>query len=33
MIKPDLIKRSFSSVYPNHKWYSDVTEFKQKTRH
>ena len=33
MIKPDLIKHSFSSVYPNHKWYSDVTEFKQKTRH
>ena len=31
MIKPDLIKHSFSSVYPNHKWYSDVTEFKQKT--
>ena len=29
-IKPDLIKRSFSAVYPNHKWYSDVTEFKLK---
>ena len=29
-IKPDLIKRSFSAVYPNHKWYSDITEFKLK---
>ena len=27
-IKPDLFKRSFSAVYPNHKWYSDATEFK-----
>ena len=29
-IKPDLIKRSFSAVYPNHKWYSDITKFKLK---
>ena len=29
-IKPDLIKRNFSAVYPNHKWYSDITEFKLK---
>ncbi|WP_187159385.1 DDE-type integrase/transposase/recombinase [Lactobacillus helsingborgensis] len=29
-IKPGLIKRSFSAVYPNHKWYSDITEFKLK---
>ena len=29
-IKPDLIKRSFSAVYSNHKWYSDITEFKLK---
>ena len=27
-IKPDLIKRNFSAIYPNHKWYSDITEFK-----
>ena len=27
-IKNDLIKRNFSAVYPEHKWYSDVTEFK-----
>ena len=27
-IKPDHIKRSFSVVYHNHKWYSDITEFK-----
>ncbi|WP_333491296.1 IS3 family transposase [Lactobacillus panisapium] len=27
-IKTDLIKRNFSAVYPEHKWYSDVTEFK-----
>ena len=29
-IKSDLFKRSFSAVYPNHKWYSDITEFKLK---
>ena len=29
-IQPDLIKRSFSAVYPNHKWYSDITKFKLK---
>ena len=29
-IKPDLIKRNFSAIYPNHKWYSDITEFKLK---
>lgn len=29
-IKPDLIKRNFSAIYPNHKWYLDVTEFKLK---
>ncbi|WEV43774.1 IS3 family transposase [Lactobacillus sp. ESL0684] len=27
-IKPDLIRRNFSAILPNHKWYSDVTEFK-----
>ena len=26
-IKPDQIKRSFSVVYHNNKWYSDITEF------
>ena len=26
-IMPDQIKRSFSVVYHNHKWYSDITEF------
>lgn len=27
-IKTNLIKRSFRAIYPEHKWYSDVTEFK-----
>ena len=27
-IKPNLIKRSFGAIYPEHKRYSDVTEFK-----
>lgn len=27
-IKPNLIKRNFGAIYPEHKWYSDVTEFK-----
>ncbi|WP_348635629.1 IS3 family transposase [Lactobacillus sp. ESL0701] len=26
-IKPDLIRRNFSAILPDHKWYSDVTEF------
>ncbi|WP_317638217.1 IS3 family transposase [Lactobacillus xylocopicola] len=29
-IKPDLVKRNLGAIYPEHKWYSDVTEFKLK---
>ena len=32
LIKPDSIKRSFSVVYHNHKWYSDITKFKLKVQ-
>ena len=27
-IKPNLIKRNFGAIYSEHKWYSDLTEFK-----
>jgi len=27
-IKTDLIKRNIGTIYPNLKWYSDITEFK-----